>query len=203
MTSFKKQMFLLFVLFTLPALTRSAEATDVRFQTWNIVKDCKVLQGEYENPQAIKIEVKKGTALNTCLIIRGQSQGAYLQLRRLAITENDKMYISGIPKPWMGFGQEPIHFFPKVNTDSNYTAKYIDLNSDLNIPLSEELAIRVSSNVADHDREFIIFYDEDADGSFLGSLFLSTTDKSRPSVTQPQAVISESYINSQTESEFF
>ncbi len=91
------------------------------------------------------------------------------------------MYISGIPKPWKGIvrrGQQPI--LPPsvpVDTHSNYPVLFIDLNASLKTPENEEIAISVSANVADHDREFLIFYDQDVEGGFLGTFFLSTRIK--------------------------
>ena len=175
---------LLFAFLLLPLMmTKVAEAAQP--QSWNIVKDCEELRGEHQNPQAFKRIVEKGTSLSVCFIISGQSDGAFLQLRRLAITDNDRMFISGINKPWIGDNPEPQHYFSQVNTASNYTAMYIDLNEELGVSASDELAIIVSSNIADHDREFIIMYDADIDGAFLGSLFLSTTDKTRQGGVRP------------------
>ncbi|CAM4156611.1 hypothetical protein [Shewanella aquimarina] len=148
MTNFIRLLLLLGFLLVPLTITKAVEAAQP--QTWNIVKDCEELRGEYQNPQAFKRIVEKGSSLSVCFIISGQSDGAFLQLRRLAVTDNDRMFISGINKPWVGDNPEPQHDFPQVNTSSNYTVMYIDLNAELGVTASEELAIVITSNIADH-----------------------------------------------------
>lgn len=153
--------------------------TENFIQTWNLVKNCKILTGEYNNPQAMRFDIPKNTTPTICFKIQGQSKGVYLQLRRQALTQNDEIHISGIGKPWQGIGQVGLINGINVDTKSQFMMKYLGLTEIFHYSENEQLAFNVSFNEASHNREFMIFYDEDTDGSFLGTLLLTTDDKTK------------------------
>ncbi|MCL1045420.1 hypothetical protein L2737_08785 [Shewanella electrodiphila] len=166
------------IIFLTALVSSNAQSNNTPPPYWDKLQKCESLNGEYGHVKAFEHLVKKGTRPTLCFVISGHSKEAFLELRRNAITDNDRVYISEIPKPWLGVGTYiPSLPFKTIDTDHDYPATYIALTEELGYTENEKIAINISFNVADHDREFFFFYNQDEHGAFLGSISLFTEDE--------------------------
>lgn len=180
MTSFIRLLTLLTILFSLIFFSKNSFSVEpFSGETFDRTHGCEVIKGEYLNTQHIEIDVPKNRPKSICLKISGHTDGVGLLLNRYAVTENDRMKVNVIPKPYVGIGKDKIYQLKNIPT-KEVSKLVIGLLEEMQWSLDSEIAVQIEVVTANHDRKMVIFCDMTDSGANIVSIGLTTEDFPSP-----------------------